>query len=161
MLITAVKENFSQLTDLIERLTADEYSDPCPELSGATIGEHMRHIIEMYQTLEKSYLSGIIDYDKRNRDQLLQTRPESALEALYLLESQLDKPDKSMTIRSVIDGCPFSIPTNYQRELLYNLEHSIHHQALIKVGLRRCAATVSESFGVAKSTLEYKKQCAQ
>ena len=47
-------------------------------------------------------------------------------------------------------------------ELIYNLEHSIHHQALIKVAvLKNSAIQLSENFGVAKSTIEYRNQCVQ
>ncbi len=55
-----------------------------------------------------------------------------------------------------------SIQTNYFRELLYNLEHCIHHQALIKVAVFQLEnIKVTENFGIAPSTIEYKKQCAQ
>ena len=52
--------------------------------------------------------------------------------------------------------------TNYYREVAYNLEHTIHHMALIKVGI--CEFTdilVPEGFGVAASTIKYRKECAQ
>ena len=52
--------------------------------------------------------------------------------------------------------------TNYYREIAYNLEHTIHHMALIRVGLRELGdIAVDDSYGVASSTLKYRKQCAQ
>ena len=54
------------------------------------------------------------------------------------------------------------IETNYYRELMYNIEHCIHHQAIIKIALLNFGKTeIAENLGVAKSTIEYKKQCAQ
>jgi hypoxanthine-guanine phosphoribosyltransferase len=48
------------------------------------------------------------------------------------------------------------------RELLYNLEHCIHHQALIKVVvLQSSTVFVNDNFGVASSTIEYRNRCAQ
>ena len=57
----------------------------------------------------------------------------------------------------------FSIATNVERELIYNIEHAIHHMALIKVGLKtlRPEVVVSSSFGVASSTIRYEKSKAQ
>ncbi len=85
--------------------------------------------------------------------------------AIFILEQQLTQIDKQNKELSLYHNC-FSVTetllTNYFRELLYNLEHSIHHQALIKVALFNSThIKISESFGVAPSTLEYRKQCVQ
>ena len=61
-----------------------------------------------------------------------------------------------------MDGEELLIQSNYERELLYNLEHCIHHQALIKVAIIQSnSVAIDENFGVARSTIEYRKQCAQ
>lgn len=61
-----------------------------------------------------------------------------------------------------VDGEEVRIESNYFRELLYNLEHCIHHQALIKVAvLQLDYLQIDPDFGVARSTLEYRKQCVQ
>ena len=50
------------------------------------------------------------------------------------------------------------ISTNYFRELVYNLEHTVHHMALIRVGINEVSAVkVPEEFGVASSTIKYKR----
>jgi hypothetical protein len=38
-----------------------------------------------------------------------------------------------MELQQIINDKEICIDSNYFRELLYNLEHCIHHQALIKV----------------------------
>jgi len=161
MLLNAIKENLDELSGLLTQLSAAEYTQCFPQLGEATIGQHMRHIIELYQCLEKAYISGMVEYDNRKRDLVLQTDPEAALEAIANLKSVLDKPDKELLLQFVNDDHQELIPTNYKRELLYNLEHSIHHQALIKVALRQLDVTISDDFGLAKSTIAYRNQCAQ
>lgn len=162
MLLTAIKENFDELSGLVRQLSNEEFTRPCSELNGSTIGEHIRHILEMYTCLEKAYISGVVEYDKRERDLLLQTRCEVALETIAVLSSRLDKPNKPMKLKFILEGQELMIPSNFERELLYNLEHSIHHQALIKVGLRQMGAVVNENFGVARSTIAYRSsQCVQ
>jgi len=65
-------------------------------------------------------------------------------------------------IRQKVDSELVCIETNYYRELLYNLEHCIHHQALIRVALFQMEnIKVNANFGVAPSTIEYRKQCVQ
>lgn len=162
MLIENIKNNFSENIELLRQLTNDEFTQKNPELSNATIGEHMRHIIELFGCLLDNYNYGLINYDDRKRDLLLQTDKNEAITILekYLLE--LDKPNKELSLTYNCFSTIELLQTNYYRELIYNLEHSIHHQALIKVALHSLPhVRIPNSFGVAPSTLEYRKQCAQ
>jgi hypothetical protein len=54
------------------------------------------------------------------------------------------------------------ITTNLHRELAYNIEHAIHHMAIMKIGINEVAPYVrlEENFGVAPSTVRYKNQLA-
>ena len=55
-----------------------------------------------------------------------------------------------------------SIASNYYREIAYNLEHTIHHMALIRVGINEVSSVVlPDEFGVAYSTIKFRQQCAQ
>ena len=162
MLVQIVKQNLSENIDLLQQLTNEELTLPFPELSNATIGEHMRHIIELFGCLLENYEYGLINYDGRKRDLLLQTNKNEANAILekYLLE--IDKPNKPLSLTHNCFSPIELLQTNYFRELIYNLEHSIHHQALIKVALHSLPhIKIPSSFGVAPSTLEYRKQCAQ
>jgi len=64
---------------------------------------------------------------------------------------------------SANEGNENQIKTTIFRELAYCLEHSIHHQALIKVGLLELniASFIDETFGLAPATIRYKKVCVQ
>jgi len=162
MLVQIVKQNLTENLTLLQQLTNEELTLPFPELSKATIGEHMRHIIELLGALLDHYGNGYINYDKRKRDIILQSDTKEAIKILEKYCSELDKPNKSLYLKHNCFSDTETLETNYFRELLYNLEHSIHHQALIKVALFRLPhIKISDSFGIAPSTLEYRKQCAQ
>ncbi len=162
MLVPSIQKTLKELSDLLSQLTNDDFSCPCHGLSNATIGEHTRHIIELFQCLENQYESGVINYDSRKRDYAIQTCTETAKKAIESISSNLEKPNKKLFLQQMIDGEILETESNYNRELLYNLEHCIHHQALIKVAvLQNDALTIDENFGVARSTIEYRKQCAQ
>jgi hypothetical protein len=45
----AVNNIFVQLADSLNQLTQQEYSQPCKTLFNNTIGQHVRHIIELFQ----------------------------------------------------------------------------------------------------------------
>lgn len=162
MLIPSINNSLNELIDLLKQLSQSEYSNSCPELSDASIGEHTRHIIEMFQCLENQYDLGIVNYDKRERNIHIQTDTAFAIENIVLILQNLDKKNKNIELLQVIDGEEIRIESNYFRELLYNLEHCIHHQALIKVAILQCeTVTIDPNFGVARSTIEYRNQCAQ
>lgn len=162
MIHEAIHHNLNELRALLQQISREEYSRPCAALSNATIGEHTRHIIEMFQCLLSQYETGIVNYDRRERNQLIQTNPTFACTQMELIKNTIDRENKTIVLQQNLDGQDIRIESNYQRELLYNLEHCIHHQALIKVALLSVSQVdVSETFGVARSTIEYRKQCAQ
>lgn len=162
MLIPAIHKTLTELSHLLAQLSQQEYTTPCADLGNATIGAHTRHIIELFQCLETSYETGVVNYDDRKRDFRIQTDTAFAVATIEAVLSTMDKPNKSLQLRQQMDGATLNMETNYQRELLYNLEHCIHHQALLKVALLQMdTVEVDANFGVARSTIEYRKQCAQ
>jgi hypothetical protein len=162
MLLPAIHNSLSELIGLLRQLSDADYSKPCPQLSNATIGEHTRHIIEMFQCLQNQYASGIVNYDLRERNYRIQTETDFAISVMEDLLENIDQPNKPIELQQVIDGAYLNIQSNYFRELLYNLEHCVHHQALIKVALIASdALVVDDNFGVARSTIEYRNQCAR
>ena len=162
MLLQSIQYTLGGLSDLLTQLSPEQYTQPCQNLSGATIGEHTRHIIELFQCLQSQYESGIVNYELRQRDYAIQTEITAAQNAIDQILDALQKPEKNLELQQTLCGQKMSIPTNYHRELVYNLEHCIHHQALIKVALLPLEnISIAAHFGVAPSTLEYRKQCAQ
>ena len=162
MLISSINTSFNELIGLLNQLSEKEYSKSCFELSGSSIGEHTRHIVEMFQCLTRNYDSGIVNYDKRERNIFIQTNTDFAVQMILDIKNSISKENKNLELQQTIDGKAVNIQSNYHRELLYNLEHCIHHQALIKVAILKCEnVAVDENFGVARSTIEYRKQCAQ
>jgi hypothetical protein len=162
MLLLSIKNTLGEISNLLAQLSNADYVLPCPSLSNATIGEHIRHIIEMFECLEEQYDSGFVNYDSRKRDYQIETNIDFAKTKIELLLANINKPNKKLLLMQQLDGDSLEIESNYSRELLYNLEHCIHHQALIKVAvLQNANIKIEANFGVARSTIEYRKQCAQ
>jgi hypothetical protein len=162
MLLSSIHQSLEELKDLLTQMSDADYVLPCHELSEANIGEHTRHIIEMFQCLLSQYDGGIVNYDHRQRNKQIQTETQFAITQIEAIQNAIAKDNKNLSLQQHIDGKEILIESNYFRELLYNLEHCIHHQALIKVAiLMQGKLQLNENFGVARSTIEYRKQCAQ
>ena len=153
----------NSLADALQQLPEQSlYTNTCEALSNATIGQHTRHIIELYQCLIEGYPGGKINYDERKRNQLYENDIPAAIEVIRAIQQNLEQPDKEVSIFCGTDDNSVCIESNYYREVLYNLEHCIHHQALIKVALLSIKnINIADVFGVAPSTLQYRQECAQ
>jgi hypothetical protein len=161
----AVHRVFVLLTDSLDQLGEEQYYYPCENLSGNTIGQHVRHIIEMFQRLELGYHSGEINYDCRKREKQIETDKSYATRLINDIARQVQKENKILSLVIFPDempGEPERMSTSYFREIVYNLEHTVHHMALIRVGLREIGGIpVDESYGVSSSTIKFRKQCVQ
>tara|TARA_R110000868_G_scaffold324727_5_gene585550 strand:+ start:362 stop:865 length:504 start_codon:yes stop_codon:yes gene_type:complete len=162
------KENLNEIKNVLLQLTNDQYTFQSTTLFGATIGQHVRHILEFYQSVLNGFESKIINYDNRERNILIETHTKIAILVIDEICSKLE--EDTSDLRMILEGnfCAeegkqIKIETSFLRELAYCLEHSIHHQALIKVGLLevKCLSYIDDTFGLAPATLRYRKQCVQ
>ncbi len=151
-----------QFKKILLQLPEDCYNAPCETLSNSSIGQHTRHVIELYLCLIYGYEEANISYDRRKRNPRIENEVLFAIEQIEFIQNELEKPDKPVKMTYELGGKENTINSNYYREVMYNLEHAIHHHALIKVGIQHFTSLdLPESFGVAPSTMEYRKACAQ
>ena len=160
-----IQNVFVQLTETLNQLSDDEYRQPSKILFNASIGQHVRHIIELFLCLEKGYETGVVNYEKRKRDYQVETNKDFAIQLLKEIYHRLDRPNADLVMEAEEyenSTGVVTIPSNYYREIAYNLEHTIHHMALIRVGINEVSMIeLPQDFGVAYSTIKYRQQCAQ
>lgn len=155
-------DTIEQFKQILQQIPGECYSKSCTVLFNSTIGQHTRHIIELYLCLLKGYDQADVSYDRRERNQRIELELSYAIEQLGLIQRQLERPNKSIKVTYELCGAETCLDSNYFREVMYNLEHTIHHHALIKVGIQHFTKMeLPESFGVAPSTIQHKQACAQ
>lgn len=133
-------------------------------LNGSTIGMHFRHVLEFFMLLDERETESI-NYDLRRRDLVLENELEAALSQSAHLREKLQKgvfSDNTLILDWQYDEDQVSITSTLQRELAYNLEHLVHHMALIRIGLQLAKPDleIPEDFGLANSTRRYRSQQA-
>ncbi|MEM6807476.1 MAG: DinB family protein [Bacteroidota bacterium] len=155
-----IKNELFRCAELIQAIDSADYSKSLPALSGASIGAHMRHIIELFQCLNNGYVQGVVNYDNRERNDLIQTVREIGLDAFKNVILELEMDDKPMKLVIVTNGRIQELDTTYFRELWFNFDHCIHHEALIRIGLKELGKEdlVATEFGVSPSTIAYQNQ---
>ncbi|MBS4073092.1 MAG: hypothetical protein KGZ90_17315 [Algoriphagus sp.] len=146
-----------ELNEFLMQLQPEDYSGMSPIFQTASVGQHVRHIIELFSCLIDQYDSGKINYDLRDRSVLLETDAAFAIHSISKIQSKLHLPDKELILEACQGEGSKKMKTSYFRELWYNLEHCIHHQALIRLACRAIPhIQLKDSFGVAKATLNYR-----
>ena len=160
-----LKRLLGQLDELVTGLTDEQYIARIGILSDASIGQHVRHVVEFFVELYIGYVNGMVNYDQRKRDLEIENDRDYARRLIQEVVAFLNYEDKSLVLSADLggeDGLSCFVQTNFSRELIYNLEHVVHHMALLRIGVGVVSdLSLPADFGVAASTLKYRAACAQ
>jgi uncharacterized damage-inducible protein DinB len=163
-LTTACTQILNQLSNLVNQLSEQEFVKPADTLNQSTIGQHLRHTLEFFICFEQGFEKGLINYDKRSHDKLIESDKFLALAAIQRIQEFVENPyqDKKLKLEVGYDLGKeefVAVDTNYTRELVYNIEHAVHHMAIMKIGVREVCPqlTLPPDFGIAASTIRHKE----
>lgn len=163
-LIYVCRDILGQLAALTDVIREADFRKPSIALSGSTVGQHLRHTLEFFLCLESGLESGCINYDKRGHDRIIETDLSVASETIkritvFIQHLDLDLPLKLEVNYNVDREDNVVLETTSARELVYNIEHAVHHMALIKIGVREVAPYVhlDNYFGIAASTIRHRE----
>ena len=163
-----------QAIDLLGHLDVRLYTLASQQTLGAGIGGHIRHNIDHYESFLNRPAANQINYEHRHREPELETDPALAGARLRAIRKALQMMDTRLLdspIQVKMETAESDSPTQWaasteRRELQFLLSHSVHHYAIIAIICRLHGAPIPEEFGVAPSTLRFRKlsqsaQCAQ
>jgi hypothetical protein len=165
---------------LLETLDDAQYRHVALPLSTASIGAHVRHVLDHYRLLLAGLAVGLVDYDARERHTPVETDRQAAAAAVRALLADLAALgelaarapaalSRPLAIRQQCaeppagPGVPDGCESTAVRELFFLHSHAVHHHALIAVLARAQGIPLAESFGMAPSTLTWLRQarCAR
>ena len=133
-----------------------------PAISSASVGQHVRHILDHFDSL-LGVAGDKIDYDTRRRDPRLEESRALALEkikttldALEKISARPDCLDRAVLVKSDSGGpAPSWTRSSFGRECQYVFSHTIHHFALVALLLRAQGFEPPSNFGVAPATMRH------
>jgi hypothetical protein len=164
----AVGQLFGDMRIYLDQIDDKRYGEPLELLSKSSIGQHSRHVIEFFQCLLQQRLGGTINYDQRVRNTLIEEHAGVACQCLEEIQDAIEQIDPKEKLNLAVSydhnlSQWVEVETTFERELVYNIEHAIHHMAMIKIGLRSIAEEIElpRGFGVAPSTIKYQQQSAR
>ena len=150
--------------ELFHRLDPEVYSVSVD--ARASVGAHLRHVIDYYHCFFRGVGDGRINYDERRREAALESDPRLGAAALQEIIERFgdleDDSERPIEVKVDTDDAEDARSrSTLGRELQFLVSHTVHHYALIALLLRRQGVEPGESFGVAPSTLEYRKAQAE
>jgi hypothetical protein len=152
----SVLQNIKSVCNILSKT---EYSIGLEVLSGSSIGQHIRHVVEFYQSLLLSDLEATVDYENRQRNTLIETLPSFAENCIDQLIEKLAATDleQGISVAHTIATKKYYYQSSMARELYYLSEHTVHHFALIKIGIQTNFQHIKlpKNFGVADSTVKH------
>ena len=163
MLHTSAQVLLDQLGEIIDQCDSKDFSRPLKELSDSTFGQHVRHTLEFFICLFDARNEKIVNYDNRKHDRLIETDKKLAQSVITSIQEFLDQNKEDFEISfeanyTEADGNDQLMKSSFFRELAYNIEHAIHHMALMKIAINQSLSYIKlpDHFGVASSTVRYR-----
>ena len=164
MLRDAVIYSLLQISDILEVVVQLPETHAMNFYCEANAGKHVRHVLDHFLAFLPAVESGVLDYNMRNRDSVVESDWKvakiqlddvvKALEALPMDEKDL----KVISEIDVTDTKSDSFSSNTSRELLYLINHTMHHAAYIKLLAKNCDIDLPEYIGLAPSTASHMRE---
>ncbi len=160
-----------QARDLLWQIDDDLYSQTNFLSPRGSIGGHLRHCLDFYQSFINGAQKGRIDYNLRRQDSRIE---EDRVYARKKIDETIGRlrAISSLSLNGILlvstEDCGQSQPSwctsSITRELEFLQSHSIHHYSLIAMLVRLQGIEPNADFGVAPSTLQHWRElsaCAQ
>jgi len=167
MLLKSLKQSIDQIISIVEQLQNLNEVKQQYLYCELNIGKHIRHITDNFLALIHGINTGVIDYNRRNRGTKIETSIDAALTDLQQLISWLknyesstkgEEIHKAIKIFSEID-CLHTINQEFNstiaRELLYMINHTIHHAAHIGLIAKNQGIEIPLNTGIAPCTMTF------
>lgn len=130
----------------------------------STIGGHLRHCLDHYDSFINGLPDGKVDYDARMRLPQLESETASALAKAAEVRKALEgvvtnSPPVGLLVKM---DCGLGEndwqPSTLGRELQFLVSHTVHHFAMIGGICRELGIEPEEGFGIAPSTLRHRTE---
>ena len=159
-----------QTSYLLEECNDEDYVKMLPQFFNATIGAHIRHLLQhIHHVLDmvgsRPEDVTTLTYDSRERGDKVEKNRENALQDTSRCLSVLDSMEADDFVLSVHaefigdveTGKKYAVASTIERELSFVAHHATHHLALVNLMMKSLGYSVNKDVGVANSTVMHHK----
>ena len=156
-------ESLEQVIDFIQGLSDEVYMQIPNPLFNSSIGQHLRHILDLYMALINANDFRNINYDVRRRGLALETDKNEGIKELFMVCDWLKSLDvMRLNIKthistevSVYSEVTANFPSTVGREVCFVSTHLTHHLALMAAIAKFLGHCVNTNLGVAPTTASF------
>jgi len=156
-------ESLDQMIDFIDSLDDATYQQAPKPLFDSSIGQHLRHILDLYIALIKHHRIGAINYDVRRRGIELEHVRITGIAELRQVKNWVSSLATDQLTQDVIISTEVSISSiqtsqcrsSFARELCFASSHLTHHLALMAAIAKYLGLQVDAGLGIAPSTATF------
>lgn len=163
-LLKSTNSSLKQIQFIIRKINEEQIKRNQDIYDCSGIGRHVRHITDHFLALKIGLEEKQVNYNIRNRDTDIEKNLIIAGKLLKNIMSwvfELDDASQPLIIISEID-CDESISkefsSNRDRELLYLINHTIHHAAYIKLVAEKYGIKLPDEIGIAPCTASFLRE---
>ncbi len=168
-------EALDQGIHLVNALSDTQYRFTDSSYTQSSIGQHFRHIIDMFMAVSYPDDPSVIDYDVRRRGADVEVCRGTAIRELNAIKvyisaylSDLDESvgllDRDVDIKTEVtinETHSVVLRSNKLRELVFTSSHAVHHFALISMIAKIQGVVLGENIGVAPATATFLRHEAE
>lgn len=161
--ITGCIDELQQGILLLHNLSDSDYTYLATPYVDSSIGEHFRHVLDLFHALMLSSHHDLIDYNQRRRGHRVEKNRELAIKELETIIHwliHLPTSDLAQPVSLITEVCPHKqhdqvMQSSFEREITFASLHASHHYALMKVITKVLNVSTHTSFGFAPTTSSY------
>ena len=165
ILLNCVKESLMQFVNVINTVATLNSIDAEKFYINDNAGRHVRHVVDHFQAFLNCFDKNLLNYNLRNRNSEIERNYNFAKIKLNQIINQImqlsEHDNREITIISEIDpssSVDFTFKSNICRELLYLINHTIHHAAYVKLLAKNANIKLAENIGIAPATASFLRE---
>lgn len=161
MLLDAIKDLHDQSSLIFDRLGSLDNPRQIAAFCDTGVSRHLRHMYDHERAVQNSLYSGVVDYNRRRRndpgerDMLAALASSERLWQGWLSADLTDRPVSVCSEISVTHSQSLTLPSSLWRELMYMIHHNIHHLAYIRLLLAQQGIVLPQAIGLAPATASH------
>ena len=161
-------ESLDQLVTFIESLDEADYQYIAEPWFVSSIGEHLRHIVDLYLAMMNSADLKNIDYDVKRRGSPIEASKKLGLSELvkirlWLCQISIEEMQQDILI-STETALSFQhaevFKSSFGRELCFASSHLMHHLAIMGAIAKLAGIKVDPTLGLAPATATHVRESA-